>query len=269
MDMSITPAIKVMTLFLLITSILVVIARGITKAVIVRSINLDDYLIALSLTSSLPAAQIQLFNIGQSVAVFFQAENGYGMPSKTLSLSSLSSELKSEYAAALLYILSLLFAKLAVLALVKTITPNRTSDPTDPTLDTWPATICTQIIQCLSISSACFLYLKPFLDSVESGFIRSDDLRRRGSDYKSGSASTGRNVFSVDSVGRSKGDGTRMKSFSKPHYAADIEGGHAANRDDSESQHSRTHIIKETRTFAVETFPNLQDTSPYRSDDAL
>ena len=145
---------------------------------------------------------------------------------------------------------------------------NRTPDPTDPTLDAWPATICTQIIQCLSISSACFLYLKPFLDSVESGFIRSDDLRRRGSDYKSGSASTGRNVFSVDSVGRSKGDGTRMKSFSKPHYAADIEGGHAANRDDSESQHSRTHIIKETRTFAVETFPNLQDTSPYRSGDA-
>ena len=76
------------------------------------------------------------------MAVFFQAEKGYGMPSKTLSLSSLSSELKvcatpflgkysqsdrvqSEYAAALLYILSLLFAKLAVLALVKTITPNR------------------------------------------------------------------------------------------------------------------------------------------------
>ncbi|CAF9922660.1 MAG: hypothetical protein ALECFALPRED_002138 [Alectoria fallacina] len=364
MDKSITPAIKVMTLFLLITSILVVIARGITKAVIVRSVSLDDYLIALSL----------LFNIGQSVAVFFQAENGYGMPSKTLSLSSLSSELKSEYAAGLLYILSLLFAKLAVLALVKTITPNRwdhrasyslaalvflwattgefaaafmchvpnawdwpngqcndrhafwnyleitniltdtalmvlslimisrvqtsmakkasifsffalriivivacvcklvfwnrTPDPTDPTVDTWPATICTQIIQCLSISSTCFLYLKPFLDSVESGFIRSDDLRRRGSDYKSGSAYTGRNVFLVDSVGRSKGDGMRMKSFSKPHYAADIEGGDAANRDDSESQHSRTQIIKETRTFAVETFPNLQDTSPYRSDDA-
>ena len=145
---------------------------------------------------------------------------------------------------------------------------NRTPDPTDPTVDTWPATICTQIIQCLSISSTCFLYLKPFLDSVESGFIRSDDLRRRGSDYKSGSAYTGRNVFLVDSVGRSKGDGMRMKSFSKPHYAADIEGGDAANRDDSESQHSRTQIIKETRTFAVETFPNLQDTSPYRSDDA-
>ncbi|KAL9134611.1 MAG: hypothetical protein Q9175_004210 [Cornicularia normoerica] len=115
MDTSIKPAIKVMTIFLLITSILVVIARGTTKAVIVRSTNIDDYLIALSL----------LFNIGQSVAVFFQTENGYGIPSKTLSLSSLSSELKSEYTATLLYIPSLFFAKLAVLALIKTITPNR------------------------------------------------------------------------------------------------------------------------------------------------
>ena len=51
MNTSITPAIKTMTWFLLIISILVVIARGITKAVIVGSTNLDDYLIALSLVS--------------------------------------------------------------------------------------------------------------------------------------------------------------------------------------------------------------------------
>ena len=63
MDTSITPAIKVMTTFLLITSILVVIARGTTKAliardtpkaVIVRATNLDDYLIALSLVCTTP-----------------------------------------------------------------------------------------------------------------------------------------------------------------------------------------------------------------------
>ena len=144
---------------------------------------------------------------------------------------------------------------------------NKTPNPPDPTLDTWPATICTQIIQCLSICSACFLYLKPFLDSVESGFIRSDDIRRRGSDYKSGGPSSRRNLFSVDSVGRSQSDDMRMKSLSKSHYAANIEGGHTANRDDSESQHSRTQIIKETRTFAVETFPDVPDASPYRSND--
>ena len=52
MDKGITPGIKVMTTFLLITSILVVIARGTTKTVIVRSANLDDILIALSLVST-------------------------------------------------------------------------------------------------------------------------------------------------------------------------------------------------------------------------
>lgn len=96
-------------------------------------------------------------------------------------------------------------------------------------------------------------------------------MRRRGSEYKSGGASLrGVNVFSVDSAGRSKGDSMRMKSLSKPHYAADIEGGRAANRDDAESQHSqhsRTQIIKETRTFAVERSPSVQDNPPYRSND--
>ena len=109
MDTNTVPAVKIITVFLLTTSILVVIVRGTTKAVIVRSTSLDDYLIALSLVSTLPnphceppdrqisilhTAPIQLFNIGQSVAVFFQVEHGYGMPSGNLSLSSLSSELK-------------------------------------------------------------------------------------------------------------------------------------------------------------------------------
>ena len=50
---SIQPALKVMIFFLLITSILIVIARGATKAVIVRAVNLDDYLISLSLVSKI------------------------------------------------------------------------------------------------------------------------------------------------------------------------------------------------------------------------
>ena len=52
MQSGIQPTIKVMTLFLLITSVLVTVVRGITKAVIVRSMGLDDYLIALSLVSA-------------------------------------------------------------------------------------------------------------------------------------------------------------------------------------------------------------------------
>lgn len=47
------------------------------------------------------------------------------MPQHLSCKCSLSNQVQSEYVAALLYIPGLFFAKLAVLALVKTITPNR------------------------------------------------------------------------------------------------------------------------------------------------
>ena len=141
-------------------------------------------------------------------------------------------------------------------------------DPIDPTLNTWPVTICTQIIQCLSIVCACCLYLKPFLDSLESGLYRSNDRRRCGSNSRASGNSTRRNVISPDNISRSEIHGTKMQVLSSPQYATDIEGGYAANADDSGSQHSRTHIIKETRTFAVETFPNFENSSRSHSCEA-
>ena len=45
-------AVKVLTWFLVITSILGVGARGLTKAIMVRSVSLDDYLITVSLVHS-------------------------------------------------------------------------------------------------------------------------------------------------------------------------------------------------------------------------
>ncbi|KAL8823380.1 MAG: hypothetical protein Q9191_005908 [Dirinaria sp. TL-2023a] len=57
---------------------------------------------------------------------------------------------------------------------------RKTWGGSDPVFDTWSVIICTQIIQCLSITSACILYLKPFLEALTSGFIHGDDLRRRG-----------------------------------------------------------------------------------------
>ncbi|RDL32063.1 uncharacterized protein BP5553_09465 [Venustampulla echinocandica] len=50
----------------------------------------------------------------------------------------------------------------------------------DLTFSSWQLAICTQLMQCLSIGTACIPYLRPFLDSLESGLLRSDDLRRRG-----------------------------------------------------------------------------------------
>ena len=68
----------------------------------------------------------------------------------------------------------------------------------DPTFDLWPATICAQVTQSISLTTACIPYLQPFLLSLESGFLWGDDFRRQStkdSSYKSGrpskSASTG------------------------------------------------------------------------------
>ncbi|KAG4034539.1 hypothetical protein MFRU_003g04980 [Monilinia fructicola] len=43
----------------------------------------------------------------------------------------------------------------------------------------WSFIMSTLLAQCLGIVSACILYLKPFLKSLNSGMMRNDDLRRR------------------------------------------------------------------------------------------
>ena len=42
-------AVEILTIFLVITAILGVGARGLTKAILVRSVSLDDYLMTVSL----------------------------------------------------------------------------------------------------------------------------------------------------------------------------------------------------------------------------
>ena len=125
--------------------------------------------------------------------------------------------------------------------------------------DPWTVILCTQVIQCVSIISTCFLYLKPFLDSVESGFIRSDDIRRRGTDdyygHATGGSSAIRSAFSTKKHDRNGSQSIGLVNLPSGHHTATVTT--EANPDlDTESQHSRAHIIKETRTFAVETATN-------------
>lgn len=360
MDDTHASTVRVLTWFLVITAILGVGARGLTKAIIVRSVSLDDYLITVSL----------LFAIGQSIAVLVEAGHGYGSPSDPLSRSQVRANLKSEYAASLLYVASLCFAKASVLALVKTLTPCRshrralyglstfvvlwavigefgtaflchlprpwdyleghcsdgtirhtwwnyieiTNIITDSALislplvviwqtripssrkasvcsffafrstviaasicklvfwnnakdlqklghSPWAVLLCTQVVQCFSIISACFLYLKPFLDSVESGFIRSDDIRRRGTDdfygHTTGDSSTTRSAFSIRKHARNGSQSVGLVGVPCPQHTTTVTVNDPPNLD-AESQTSRSHIIKETRTFAVEGSTNEQ-----------
>lgn len=348
------PTVQVVSCFLIVTSVLGVGARGLTKAIIVRSVSFDDYLITASL----------LFAIGQTIAVSVEARHGYSSPIDPLRRSQETVILKSEYAASLLYVASLCFAKASVSATINSLTPIRNhrrvtyvltsfiflwaiigefgtaflchlprpwnyleghcSNPiirhtwwnyfestnivTDlalmilpcvaiwqiqisvsrkvsvcsffalrstvivasacklsfwnnaqrlqkPGHDPWTVILCTQIVQCLSIVSACFLYLKPFLDSVESGFIRSDDIRRRGTNeyfgHNTGDSSTTRSAFSTRKHNRTGSQSIGLVGVSIPHNTTTVVANDSSDMD-AESQHSRSQIIKETRTFAVE-----------------
>ena len=47
----------------------------------------------------------------------------------------------------------------------------------NPMFDMWPPTVINQVILCMSIMATCIPYLKPFLDSLESGQMTAGDLR--------------------------------------------------------------------------------------------
>ncbi|KAK1143226.1 hypothetical protein N8T08_006925 [Aspergillus melleus] len=132
------------------------------------------------------------------------------------------------------------------------------ASPDDPFIASAPSTICMQITQSLSIVTACWGQLKPFLDR-----IRSDAFKLSGAEWARSNSSSG--------AGASKGDRTtnshsrsRLRSKSPRHgLALDFVpepmkktrtrtmisvGG---DDWDKGSQSSETHIIRETRSFAI------------------
>ena len=56
---------------------------------------------------------------------------------------------------------------------------NRIKPSGDLTFEIWPVALCAQVIQCLSIVATCLVYLRPFLDSLGTGFIQVGDLKRQ------------------------------------------------------------------------------------------
>lgn len=57
---------------------------------------------------------------------------------------------------------------------------HRKAATTDLTYRLWPVVLCNQLVQNIGIVTSCVPYIKPFFESLESGMIRTDDLRRRG-----------------------------------------------------------------------------------------
>ena len=55
----------------------------------------------------------------------------------------------------------------------------RVAGESDLTFDLWLPTICMEIVQCVSLTTACIPYLQPFLLSLESGILWGDEYRRQ------------------------------------------------------------------------------------------
>ncbi|KAL8783596.1 MAG: hypothetical protein Q9213_004525 [Squamulea squamosa] len=153
-------------------------------------------------------------------------------------------------------------SRIVVLAaiIVQLVYHNHAAHTSDITFKMWPVVLSAQTVQSLSIITACIPCLKPFLESLESGMLRSDDLRRRGIGGVYGYGS-----HNLTHLSSSRSNNKKEKSP----FASDSSGGRhyrlpnnistvvSVNRNDdpkrdSDSQKSSARIIKYTRTFSVE-----------------
>jgi hypothetical protein len=135
------------------------------------------------------------------------------------------------------------------------------------------------VVQCLSILTICIPNLKPFLDSLESGQIRVDDLRRQGKSSTNGYGSYQRsgnksgqssNSKSSNSKGGGRSNGvldTRTSQKSKlfelieiPKHRRDQQAASSgamapegSNQPwDGQSHTSQTILIQQTKTWQVD-----------------
>ncbi|OOF90396.1 hypothetical protein ASPCADRAFT_400843 [Aspergillus carbonarius ITEM 5010] len=112
----------------------------------------------------------------------------------------------------------------------------------DPMLAIWEAAVCAQVVQCLGIIVACVPHLKPFMDGLQSTGLRMyylpGETSRRGEyGYSSKGGTTGHELSGLPGVVNS----TTVFADQRQ-----------TDWDDTLSQNSQSHIIRETRTWVVE-----------------
>jgi hypothetical protein len=81
---------------------------------------------------------------------------------------------------------------------------KRAVESKHPIFDMWEPTVIVQVIQCMSIMATCIPYLKPFLDSLESGQMNAGDLRgtrSKGSSNRSRSGYASANTHTTHTRG--------------------------------------------------------------------
>ena len=141
----------------------------------------------------------------------------------------------------------------------------------DFTYQLWPIALCNQVVQAMGIVVSCIPYIKPFLESLESGMIRTDDLRRlrvtgvygyhgpskrsgRTKSYKLGdiissASKTTPTQRMTGAAGAENIDGIVSEGRNFATATAILPGGSEERDWDAESQRSSSRIIKQTRTW--------------------
>lgn len=140
---------------------------------------------------------------------------------------------------------------------------NRTINAPDPMLDTWPVAVCVQVVQSLSIATACSPQFKPFLESLQSSGLRLYELpNKTNSDGR-----YPRTIGSASIVDRHERGGLGLElTLSPPQSATRTVVTTQPEPDwDAHSQSSQARIIRETRTWAVteqrDSVAGVSDTS--------
>ena len=132
---------------------------------------------------------------------------------------------------------------------------NRIAGSEDHTFAAWPVVMCSQLVQALSIITACIPYLKPFFASLETGMIRTDDSQRLRSFWtyiyrRSAAPQKGSSSTMLRSIGsRRSNTWTDVPSHGEATNNAESTDVHRreTHLSETESQTSQSRIIPQTR----------------------
>jgi hypothetical protein len=115
--------------------------------------------------------------------------------------------------------------------------------------------------QTLGIVTACVPYLKPFIQSLESGMIRSDDIRRRGdvtgalsqgySNPRGSGRSPPKSTLNSTNSSQQKSRLTKLTELQTIASITAKRNPKAIHEFDTESHSSRTQFITQTKTWRV------------------
>jgi len=146
---------------------------------------------------------------------------------------------------------------------------RRIRNSSDLTFDMWTVVVSTLFVQSFSIITASIPYLKPFFANLESGMLRTDDLRRREERTTVAGSKTSKAQFWAGSKKSKQSSSSKSSTLKLAPWqktatksANDAITVVVANEDgttnggDAESTTSRSRFIHQTTTWEISDAPN-------------